>query len=285
MIANIFTLLQANYAGLTKVEKILADRLLEDPHSFINLTMAELAEACGVAQGSINNFAKKLTGSGYTALKLQVAHSLPEHKEKQLLTPHKLDGVTGSSHQIMQTNQLLFDTTMQLNPEPILRQVAELLLNARRIELHGAYQSAIVARDFCLQLIELGLHATYMEDSFTGALTTTTLDKQDLVFAVSKGGRTQAVADILRLAKRKGVPTVALTAYKTSPIARLADIVLLVPPCHSDHLYDTNRRVRTAQTFLVDTLCSYLYNLPNNELHRRSESAMHEILNFQMLPD
>ena len=51
----------------------------------------------------------------------------------------------------------------------------------------------------------------------------------DLLVALSGSGRTETVVNLARRASNLGAPVLAITASPTTPLAELADVVMVVP--------------------------------------------------------
>ena len=161
---NLLSELQVNRAYYSNVERKIADVILSDPAVFINLSIGELSEQAGVSQGSINNFSKKLVGTGYAGLKLILAQQLPRHGQKpfNLAEPgDKIKDILYKNHKEMAA---AFQNTIDLNDEQTLNRVVERILKAKKIEIYGIYRSSIVAMGLYYQLLELGLPAVFVSD-------------------------------------------------------------------------------------------------------------------------
>lgn len=254
---NIFTQLKVEYASLSRVEKRLADLILADPRRVITCSMAELSQAVGVSQGSINNFSKKFSQGGFAALKLRVAECVPEYEEQPFAVVESEKGVRAAMELKIREAAAAFANTLEINEEATLRRAAERIMAAEKVELYGVFQSAIVAKDLCYGLIQLGIPAAFVEDSLMSAVSASMLNEKSLVIAVSATGQTKEVIDMVELAGRNGTPVVCLTANKASLLARMADEVLLAA-ASGISISDRSDEIRMTQLLLADTLCSYI---------------------------
>ena len=114
----------------------------------------------------------------------------------------------------------------------ILRQVDEGnaeklvdgILSSRGIFIAGMGRSGLMARPFAMRLTQMGLRAYLAGDATTPAI-----DKGDLLIAISGSGETETTCHIASTAKSLGAGVFLLTASKTSRIASLADLVLVLP--------------------------------------------------------
>lgn len=277
---NIFTELRSQYEYLSRVEKKLADLVLEDPKRFIACSMEEIAQEASVSQGSVNNFSKKFSSGGFSALKLRVAACLSEHRPM----PEE-QGKKESIHSVMEkkleTTLQAFRNTLELNDEQVLKAAAERVMKAKKIEIYGVYHSGIVARDFCFQLIRLGIPATYLSDTLMCAASASMLDEHGLVIAISSSGLTKELLEVAEITKANGAQLIAITTNRFSPLAKMADSTLL--SAHSGaSVGECWEESRMTQLLLLDTLCSYISERvemgDREHLHKlRKVLAMHNV--------
>lgn len=257
MAVNILTEVKASYAFLSKVETRIADLLLGDPQQFIGLTITELSEKAAVSQGSINNFAKKLCGGGFAKLKLEIAACLPLNKDVPFTAVDPSQSIKTAMEVKSRDILSAFRNTLELNDEATLQRVVNLIARAKKIEICGVLTSGSIAQSLCIQLISLGISASYISESLISAVSASMLGEEGLIMAISSSGRTKEVLEIVELAKQSGVPVVCLTANKYSPLAELSDEVLLASAGHQT-VSDRMSEIRASQFLLIDTLCAYL---------------------------
>ena len=275
--------LRSNLDYMSNVERRLAEVILKDPRQFVSYSLGELAELAQVSQGSIINFANKFCGGGFPALKMEVAASLPHVSD----TPFSVVTDGDSLKEMLQkTTESIGDAlknTSALNDEETLRAVGDLILGAKKVEIYGIFRSAVVATDFYFQLLQLGIPATFVSDVLTCAVSASMLGEGSLVIAISSSGQTQDVIDAVRLAKANGVPVITITAHKASPLAQLADRVLIAAPSGNARSANANE-VRLSQLALTDALCSYLRTRLDADGNNRY-FKMNEILSSHNVKD
>lgn len=282
MSKNIFAELRSSLAFLSRVERRIADRILENPRWFVSSTMAELSSELEVSQGSINNFSRKFSEGGFSALKLKVAAGIPSYEE-QNRTDVEIKNVKDAMRRKQERCFASFAGTLELNDERVLQSVVRRILSAKKVALFGVYHSGITARDFCYRLIQLGIPATFVEDTLMGAVSAATLDENGLVIAISSSGRTSDIIDVAEIAKQNGAPVVCLTCNRFSPLAKLSDEVLLSAHGEAD-AGDEVGETRMAQLFVVDTLCSYLFEVIGPK-DRKQQDKLLKIINSHSIQD
>ena len=283
MSANIFAVLKAEYEYMSRVERQIADRILNDPQNFVSSSLAELSAATGVSQGSIVNFSKKYSPGGFSALKAVVAGCLKLETATPFAVVDKSQGVKAAMELKIQENMLAFQNTLALNDENSMKQVVDKILSAKKIEIYGIFNSGIVATSFCYQLIQLGIPATFVSDTLMCAISASMLDKDSLVIAISASGRTKEILDAVKMARNNGVAVISLTANGNSPLAQVSDEVLL---CASSGMTvsDRSEEIRLSQYLIVDTLCSYLRSIIDQS-GQNHYFKLREILNSHNVND
>ncbi|NPA69289.1 MAG: 6-phospho-3-hexuloisomerase [Crenarchaeota archaeon] len=88
----------------------------------------------------------------------------------------------------------------------------------------GVGRSGLVAKAFAMRLVHLGFRAYVLGETITPSV-----QKGDVVIAVSGSGTTTVTVTAADAAKKVGATVVAITSYKDSPLAKIADLVVFVP--------------------------------------------------------
>ncbi len=148
MPANIFAILKAEYEYMSRVERQIADRILNDPQGFVSSSLAELAVSAEVSQGSIVNFSKKYSTGGFSALKAVVTACLKSETDTPFAVIDKSQGVKAAMELKIRENMIAFQNTLALNDEETLKRVVDKILSAKKIEIYGIFNSGIVATSF-----------------------------------------------------------------------------------------------------------------------------------------
>lgn len=105
--------------------------------------------------------------------------------------------------------------------------VYEQLLACRgKVFVVGSGTSGTIARRMAHLLSFCGTPSAFLHptDALHGTMGVLTGD--DIVIAISRGGQTAEINELMPLARRRGVRLIALTSAPTSPMAQLADTVV-----------------------------------------------------------
>ena len=101
--------------------------------------------------------------------------------------------------------------------------VVEQLVRAEHVYVAGGGRTGLMARAFAMRLMHLGL-AAYV----VGETTTPAIHQNDVLLVCSGSGQTQVTVLVSRVAKEIGAKIIAITANRDSPIARIADLVVVL---------------------------------------------------------
>lgn len=105
-----------------------------------------------------------------------------------------------------------------------LSRLGAILLGRTRTFLIGEGRSGLVGRMFAMRLMHLGRTAYVV-----GETTTPALESGDLLVAISGSGSSGFVQSMAAKARTIGVVVVAVTTDGQSPLAQVADHVVLIP--------------------------------------------------------
>ncbi|WP_371739931.1 6-phospho-3-hexuloisomerase [Frigoribacterium sp. VKM Ac-2836] len=101
---------------------------------------------------------------------------------------------------------------------------ADLIDDAERVFVHGAGRSGLALRMTAMRLMHLGL-----EVHVVGEVTTPAIADGDVLLTASGSGTTSGIVAAARTAVDAGARVAAITTAADSPLADLAEAVLVVP--------------------------------------------------------
>jgi DNA-binding MurR/RpiR family transcriptional regulator len=218
--------------SLSPAERRVGQIVAEDPAAAAMLTITELAARAQTSETTVIRFCRTLGFAGYPELRLTLA------TEAGRLQGDSASGrVVGSdiapSDDLAQVvrkiafadSRAVEETAAQLDIG-VLTEVVDATVRARRVDIYGVGASAFVALDFQQKLHRIGLVAFAWSDIHIALTSAALLSRGDVAFGISHTGTTKDTIDAFAEAGRRGALTVALTNFPTSPIARVADLVL-----------------------------------------------------------
>lgn len=248
------------YCNLTSAERKVATHVIESPHEVTGLTVHQLAEKCDVASSAVIRFCKSVQLSGFSELKIELARELGSKKEEQKNTLPSVEpesGTEGVVRKVFSAGMQTLQDTLDMLDFSKVEKMSEMLVRAKHIFLFGIGTSSTVVTDAQYRLSQLGLWATACTDILLMGVTAANLDEGDVVLAISHSGRTKAVVDAVRLAKKKGATVMAITSFKDSILYEESDVAATV---FADEVTYPVEAVsaRVAHICLVDSLAMLL---------------------------
>jgi DNA-binding MurR/RpiR family transcriptional regulator len=224
---NSLTRIRSSYPVLATSELRVANWVLQQPEKIMHLSMAQVAQACGVSDTTVLRFCRNAGFQGYTDLKLSIARDLvsPTQVIHDDIAPD--DGPAVIARKVFISNiQALYDTLEVLNEEALIRAI-DLLTTARRILIVGVGTSAPIVQNMYNMLMRLGLQCKAQTDSYLQLMEVALLGPGDVVVAVSQSGSSIDPVLTLKQAHENGAATICITGNAQSPITEYADVTLL----------------------------------------------------------
>lgn len=201
--------------------------VLKAPFRARNLSIKELAQACGASAATVHRICRDLGYDGYKEFQLDLAAALA-NSDKNALEEF---GESASPKTIVQRvfeyhRQSLADTERVLDVR-VLTRVAKLIERSRRVLLLGFGGSGLAARRAQDGLLNLGFTAVAVVDPFTQIFATENAGPRDVVVGISHTGQTASIIEAIQTARRRHARTVALTNYPQSPLAVASEFQLI----------------------------------------------------------
>lgn len=247
--------------SMAPADRAIGRFLLERPDEMLGLSTSALADATGRSQSSVVKFSQKLGFASYQDLKLAVSNARAAARAAESQLPHGFIHGTieqGDSYltvvrKLVSSKLHSIQQTVAANSETDLGRALDALNGARRIHLAGVGSSSLVARDFAFKLMKLGRAVIHDADSHVQMANAATLDKGDVLFALSHSGASVETLRIAEQARRRGATVIAVTMPQDNPLSRVAT-VWLQSHADEDRVRSSAITARDAQLTLTDLL-------------------------------
>ena len=271
---NAIATIRSLYPSLFDVEKKIADYLISNPETVVNMTVAMLAKETGAAESSIVRFCQRVGFDGYTRLKINIARNL---KAAEGFLPEDIQHTdppkTVTAKVFASSIKALGETLDMLDGEQLERAV-EALLRAKRFEFYGVGTSANLALDAYYRFMRIGLPASAAVDPHIMRISAAMLDKDCTAVGISHTGRTKDTVRALEIARDRGAETICITSYAKSAITQVAAIQLITATPETRVMKEAVSS-RIAHIALLDSLyaCAVLrkYDLALENLENMTE--------------
>jgi len=251
------------YPTLTAAEKIVADFIIQKRDEVLNLSVAELSAQANIAGSTVIRLCKTLGFSGYSQLKLNLAKETIEPCDVLLPAVKKGDSASEILKKVLHSGINTLQDTLKMIDMDAVNQAVDIMKNSKRIEFYGVGTSSTIAMDAYFRLMRIGYPAFCATDSHILRVSASNLDSECTAVGISHCGRTIDTVDGLKIAKKNGARTIAITSNANSPICKEADISLVV---YSDEIRYPIEAVsaRIAHIAILDAICVAL-SLENYE--------------------
>lgn len=242
-------------ATLSKIAAVLID----DPRAPLDLSITELAERAGTSAASVTRFCRMLGYRGYAPLRMGLAEELGRddaHTTWQVDIGHSLgpdDAPEEMADTLLTTHVQALQTTAGLIDMTVALKVATAISRSRHLDVYGAGGSALTALEIKARLYRIGTNVHTWAEVHDGLTSAAILDAHCVAIGVSNTGRTNETIQMLARAKASGAYTVAMTGNPNSPLARIADDVLIAAS-PDGYLQPADLTARHCQLFVVDLL-------------------------------
>lgn len=272
---------RAGVGDLTGALRRVAEHVLSDPEAVTRATIVELAEGSGTSPATITRFCRAMGFEGYADLRLGIAAesgrarlagwAVDIGREIQPGDPLRrvLEQIIAADTRAMHDTAALLDLAE-------VERAAAAIAAAGRVNIFGASGSALVGEEMQFMLHRIGVTAWAWNDVHEGLASAALLGAGDVALGVSHGGRTRETIEMLAEAGSRGATTVAVTGFARSPLAELAEIVLLTASGATTFRPDA-LSARHPQLVVLDLLYIAVAQRTHNRAHaalRRTAQAV-----------
>ena len=249
---------RAALPALPPLARQVAQALLDDPVGVGELSITELADRIGTSEATVARTARLLGYRGYRQLRL----ALVAHAAAGSAQPHAelLGGVAPDDDLATVVGKLTRDErtsladTAQALSQPTLAAAVAAVAGAHRVDTYGLMSSGLVATDLAQKLLRIGIAAGAYTDTHLAVTSALRLSAGDVAVGVSHSGSTDEVIEPLQLARAAGATTIAITGNPRSPLAAVADHLLLAAEGRDTQLRPAALASRISQLLVVDCL-------------------------------
>jgi DNA-binding MurR/RpiR family transcriptional regulator len=259
------------YPYLSKIHKLIVERMMEKPEEVIGLSISELADTLRVSEGSVVLLCKKLGYKGYHDLKLKLAQEIAVQSDIHEEIDQR-DSVEEVLKKIFNSSiQALADSLNVLDVEALAR-AAKAIQEKRKMMVIGTGISGIVAKDLWMRLFRIGISVSLYDSHSTIKMAASILEPDTVMFAISHSGSTSVIVESLKTAHDNGCITVLLTNYSNSPASKIADIMLLTSSRETG-VREEEMTSRIAQLAVIDALFVCVTNADYDEASKKLDKT------------
>ena len=230
----IMDIISSKSIKLSKSERVIVDKIKDMDLDLAKLHIGEFANLLELSNSTITRFAQKLGFDGYSELKFNISQKLQSPK---------------SLSQEIYKN--FIDSCKAFDDKTI--DFIKSLASFGKIAVIGIGSSGLCANEFVYKLNEMNIiNSDYAKEPYAIELLTNSLNKEDLLIALSLSGENTNLLEGVDNALEKGAKILSLTRSPKSTLAQKSDFVFLTP---SYSTYEFNISKMAPLIISIDIIC------------------------------
>jgi len=264
----------AVYPTLKSAERQAADFILANPNEAKDMTISAFAEKAKCSEATIVRLSKRLGYDGFPKLRAELASISEDEDHSGLGYPdiEETDEPEAVARKVIDASiNALRDTATIVSTESY-RNALQALLKATNIMFCGVGDAALVAMEAYQRFVRIGHRCFASADPDLQLVMANQLRKGDVAVAISHSGKSVSVVNAVKVARKAGATTVAITNYPVSPLTKSSDIVVQTA-VFSKPIGDEVISARVAQLCIIESLyVNYLLRKGDRVMTTLSES-------------
>lgn len=220
---NVLKTITEKYDQIFQAEKKVADFILKNPEIAVNANVSELANYSGVSDATVIRLCKHLGYQGYYQMKICLSRDIGR-RDLSIKRRNLRETSVGTTFKDMSSYIAAIGNIID---EKTFLECIQLIRKCSMLHLAATGNTSPLCMYCGYRMERIGIRCSfnlqaeyYMNHINLGS-------PEDVLLAVSWSGTSKSVVQAATLAKEKGMKTIAVTGYSCSPLARIADYLLL----------------------------------------------------------
>lgn len=222
---SLLDIICASLDSFFESERKIGTYIIQHTAEVVDMTVGELAQACGVSDASVSRFCKKINMKGFHHLKITLAKEISEKgiEEEEVSNHISVNDIEQSLKNILANKVTEITQTVSMMDAKQLSEILNKLNMARTVQFFAVGNTIPVAIDGAFKLNQIGIPAVSGTIWETQIGYTYNMTAEDVVIAISNSGESTAVLRALEAAKSAGATTLSITNSEKSSAAQLSD--------------------------------------------------------------
>jgi DNA-binding MurR/RpiR family transcriptional regulator len=275
---DIISVIKQTAPNLRPSERRVAEAILADVNFALHSANGELARRAGVSEPTVTRFSRAVGCVGVRELKVKLAQSLVVGRIYLEEPPQAGDNIGKPTvwQLILEDIHRAINTAERQLVIADVERAAEAIASCGKLVTFGVGGgSTTIATEAKYRFFRLGVAVSNYSDGQLMRMVAATLEKKDVVLAISTTGKPKEVMDAVVIAKEYGATVIAVTK-PNSPLAAAADITLglYVPETPNALKPTASRYAFLAAIDLLAALTAYRSPRDTQERMRRIKYAL-----------
>lgn len=222
---SVLDIICASLDSFFESERKIGTYIIQHTAEVVDMTVGELAQACGVSDASVSRFCKKINMKRFHHLKITLAKEISEKgiEEEEVSNHISVNDIEQSLKNILANKVTEITQTVSMMDAKQLSEILNKLNMARTVQFFAVGNTIPVAIDGAFKLNQIGIPAVSGTIWETQIGYTYNMTAEDVVIAISNSGESTAVLRALEAAKSAGATTLSITNSEKSSAAQLSD--------------------------------------------------------------
>lgn len=222
---SVLDIICASLDSFFESERKIGTYIIQHTAEVVDMTVGELAQACGVSDASVSRFCKKINMKGFHHLKITLAKEISEKgiEEEEVSNHISVNDIEQSLKNILANKVTEITQTVSMMDAKQLSEILNKLNMARTVQFFAVGNTIPVAIDGAFKLNQIGIPAVSGTIWETQIGYTYNMTAEDVVIAIPNSGESTAVLRALEAAKSAGATTLSITNSEKSSAAQLSD--------------------------------------------------------------
>ena len=222
---SVLDIICASLDSFFESERKIGTYIIQHTAEVVDMTVGELAQACGVSDASVSRFCKKINMKGFHHSKITLAKEISEKgiEEEEVSNHISVNDIEQSLKNILANKVTEITQTVSMMDAKQLSEILNKLNMARTVQFFAVGNTIPVAIDGAFKLNQIGIPAVSGTIWETQIGYTYNMTAEDVVIAISNSGESTAVLRALEAAKSAGATTLSITNSEKSSAAQLSD--------------------------------------------------------------
>lgn len=222
---SVLDIICASLDSFFESEKKIGTYIIQHTAQVVDMTVGELAQACGVSDASVSRFCKKINMKGFHHLKITLAKEISEkgNDDKEVSNHISVNDIEQSLKNILANKVTEITQTVSMMDIKQLHEILDKLNSAKTVQFFAVGNTIPVAIDGAFKLNQIGIPAVSGTIWETQIGYTYNMTADDVVVTISNSGESTAVLRALEAASSVGATTLSITNSEKSSAAQLSD--------------------------------------------------------------
>ncbi|WP_230964280.1 MurR/RpiR family transcriptional regulator [Lacticaseibacillus paracasei] len=205
------------YPTLGEASQHVADYFRHNYASVAGYSLRDLSKKIGVSTATISRFGRQLGFSSFDQLKLALLKEIDATTQGDVDTN---DNSLSSARKTINANISALEGTLSFLTQEQIDHSVDLLLNADKVAIFGLGSSNVLAQAAYHTFLRLPLNLVVDADYHMQLMDANKLTNHDVAIVISHTGNDTDILALVDLLAAHYVPTIAVTSYATSPLAK-----------------------------------------------------------------